>query len=107
LTRTVQLQMKLPSLALTADQQAKAKRAQEAKSLLLSTLKSSEIDQILHCKTAKDIWSHFEKAYGRKTANVKLELMSDLNSFVCKSASVTRCRCYAPQGICIRCVIRP
>lgn len=40
----------------------------------------------MHCSTAREIWYSLESAYGMKTANVKLELMTELSSFKCKSA---------------------
>jgi hypothetical protein len=63
-----------------------ASKVQEAKSLLLSTLAASEIEKILHCQTAQEIWQHFELAYGAKSSNKKLELMSEMNSLKCASA---------------------
>lgn len=62
-------------------------REQEAKSILLSTMKENKIVKIVHCKSAHEMWAHFERAYGLKTANAKLELMSDLNNFKCSSAA--------------------
>lgn len=61
------------------------KKAQEAESILLSTIDPGEIAKILHCQTAREIWAHFEKSYGTRTSNVKLELLSELNSFHCSS----------------------
>lgn len=61
--------------------------AQEAKSILLSTMKDDEVVKIIHCKTAREMWLHFERAYGQKTSNAKLELLTTLNSFKCTSAS--------------------
>lgn len=61
-------------------------KAQESKSLLLSSMASSEIEKILHCKTAAEIWCHFEVAYGAKTEHVRLELMTELNSLKCSNA---------------------
>ena len=63
-----------------------SKRAQEAKSMVISSLASSEVEKIVHCSTAQEIWSHFKGAYGKKTANEKLELMIELNSLTCKDA---------------------
>lgn len=63
------------------------KLRQEAKSILLSTMRQPEVDKILHCTTAAEIWTHFENSYGLKTSNAKLELLKELNSFSCKKAS--------------------
>lgn len=42
-------------------------RAQEAKSMLISTLNEQQVAQIIHCESALEIWKHLESAYGKKT----------------------------------------
>jgi len=61
-------------------------KAQAAKSMLISTISPGEMEKIIHCTSAKEIWDHFVSAYGAKTANVKLELMSELNKIKCSTA---------------------
>lgn len=63
-----------------------AQKDREAKSALCSTLSENETRRIMHCQTARKIWACLENAYGMKTSNAKLELMTELWSFKCKSA---------------------
>lgn len=63
-----------------------AKQEQRAKSMILSTLAPDEISKITHCKSTFAIWAHFHETYGKKTANAKLELMSELTNQRCASA---------------------
>lgn len=74
-------------VAIAGDTEVIRDPAQEAKSIILSTLSASEIDKIVHCRTAHEIWAHLENSYGRKTSNAKLELLNELNSFTCKNAA--------------------
>lgn len=69
------------------DQKSDKDKAQEAKSLLISSIRESELINILHCEDAFQIWPHFERAYGKKTSNLKLELLNDMNSLTCEQAS--------------------
>lgn len=77
--KTASLEQFITDIKIKDDQVAKA---QEAKSLLLSSLASSEIEKILHCSNTAEIWKHFHSAYGSKTSDLKLE---DLNTIRCKS----------------------
>ena len=45
-----------------------------------------EIAKIIHFTEASQIWSHFESAYGKKTSNLKMELMGELNSLMCQNS---------------------
>lgn len=71
----------------TDEQLVDARKAQEAKSIILSTIKQGEVVKILHCKTTYEMWTHFARAYGLKTSNAKVELSNELQSFRCASAA--------------------
>lgn len=45
--------------------------AQQAKSIIIGTLSESQLENIIHCNSAYEIWTHFEKAYSKK--NIKPE----------------------------------
>lgn len=55
-------------------------KAQQAFSMLLSSISGDEIAKATHCTTAKSIWNHFKQTYGSKSSNLKLELMNELSS---------------------------
>ena len=61
-------------------------RDRHARSVICSSLNEDETRRIMHCTTAKQIWICLENAYGMKTSNAKLELMSKIGNFKCKSA---------------------
>lgn len=61
-------------------------KAQQAFSMLLSSISGEEIAKATHCTTAKSIWDHFKQTYGSKSSNLKLELMNELSSTTFKTA---------------------
>lgn len=71
---------------LTESKDCDGSEAQVAKSFLLSTLSEKATEEIIHCETPAEIWKYFDSAYGKKTSNLKLELINDLNSIRCDSA---------------------
>lgn len=61
-------------------------KRQEAKLILLSVISLEEIEKIMHCTSAHQIWAHFTNTCGQKTSNLKLELMDKLDSSKASSA---------------------
>jgi len=57
-----------------------------AESALYSSFSEAETRRIMHCSTAHETWKCLENAYGLKSSNAKLELMTEIGNIRCKSA---------------------